>query len=136
PAFDEYASIQVLDLSMDLELWDAIALVKALPLLSDLRVGVSSLGTQPHGISEDELPAYVIAKYAPAGERFRCWQTWNVHDYQESVDVRCVLLLALVCPNFDYVAVSAWERKFFMAHMKEMIAKDWYRPHAKRLQLT
>ncbi|KAJ2031818.1 hypothetical protein IWW57_000534 [Coemansia sp. S610] len=136
PALGVCANIQVLDfyISMDLALWDVIALVKALPLLSDLRAGVSFLGALSYGISEDELPAYVIAKYAPAGERFRCWHKWNVHAYQERVDVRCVLLLALVCPNFDYAAVSAGHCKFFMAHMKEMIAKDWYRPHAKRLQ--
>ncbi|KAJ2355869.1 hypothetical protein H4S02_012855, partial [Coemansia sp. RSA 2611] len=48
--------------------------------------------------------------------------------------VRCVLLLALVCPNFDYAAVDITNRDTIMAHMKRMITTDGFRPHALRLR--
>ncbi|KAJ2749732.1 hypothetical protein GGI19_005505, partial [Coemansia pectinata] len=74
PVFGEYTCIQVLTLeSLRLNLWDVIALVKALPLLSDLHTSYYIIGPQPGGVAEHELSAYVIANYAPAGKRFRSW---------------------------------------------------------------
>ncbi|KAJ2871401.1 hypothetical protein GGH93_004854 [Coemansia aciculifera] len=65
----EYTSIQVLNLgALHLNLWDIIALVKVLPLLSDLHTMLPVLGSQPDGFAEHELPAYAIANYAPTGK--------------------------------------------------------------------
>ncbi|KAJ2076099.1 hypothetical protein GGH13_000141 [Coemansia sp. S155-1] len=137
PMFGAYTCIQVLNLeNFHLELWDTIALIKALPLLSDLRATFSVLGPRPDGVSEPELPAYVIANYYPMGKRFRCWciefETFELHVFREAV--HCVLLLALVCPNFDYAAVPRGEREVVMAYMNEMIATDAFRPHASQLR--
>ncbi|KAJ2876231.1 hypothetical protein H4R27_006355, partial [Coemansia aciculifera] len=65
----EYTSIQVLNLgALHLNLWDVIALVKVLPLLSDLHTMLPVLGSQPDGFAAHELPAYAIANYAPTGK--------------------------------------------------------------------
>ncbi|KAJ2352219.1 hypothetical protein GGH92_001386 [Coemansia sp. RSA 2673] len=135
PAFGEHTCIQVLALEgLHLNLWDAIALVTALPLLSDLRTLLPVLGPLPNGVAKHKLPAYVIANYAPTGKRFRCWSygySLDGNGFKEAV--RCVLLLALVCPNFDYAAVGL-SGELFMAHMKEMITTDGFRPYAARLR--
>ncbi|KAJ2107748.1 hypothetical protein GGI16_001413 [Coemansia sp. S142-1] len=135
PAFGEHTCIQVLALEgLHLNLWDAIALVTALPLLSDLRTLLPVLGPLPNGVAKHKLPAYVIANYAPTGNSFRCWSYgYNVGGNSFKEAVRCVLLLALVCPNFDYAAVGL-SGELFMAHMKEMITTDGFRPYAARLR--
>ncbi|KAJ1925199.1 hypothetical protein GGI09_000435 [Coemansia sp. S100] len=135
--FGEYTCIQVLNLeNLHLDIWDTIALIKALPLLSDLHATFSVLGPRPDGVSEPELPAYLIANYAPMGKLFRCWciefETFELHVFREAV--HCVLLLALACPNFDYAAVPRGEREVVMAYMNEMIATDAFKPHASRLR--
>ncbi|KAJ2026697.1 hypothetical protein GGI06_000036 [Coemansia sp. S85] len=135
PVFGEYACIQVLRLtSVKLNLWDAIALIKALPLLSDLHAPFPDLGPLPRGVAKHKLPAYVIANYAPTGKRFRRWVCELGSGSTIKKIVRCVLLLALVCPNFDYAAVDIINRDAIMAHMKRMIATDGFRPHALRLR--
>ncbi|KAJ2859444.1 hypothetical protein GGH94_006104, partial [Coemansia aciculifera] len=70
PLLGEYTCIQVLSLIRTaIDLWDVIALVKTLPLLTDLHTQLSELQVWPSGISKHKLPAYVIANYAPMGER-------------------------------------------------------------------
>ncbi|KAJ1925378.1 hypothetical protein LPJ71_000191 [Coemansia sp. S17] len=131
----EYTCIQVLHLgALCLNLWDVIALVSALPLLSDLHSSFSALGTRLNGVVKHALPAYVITNYALTGKRFRCWHLLirTLDDIKNAV--RCVLLLALVCPNFDYAAVVEMDCELFMAHMKEMITTDGFRPYAVRLR--
>ncbi|KAJ2056731.1 hypothetical protein GGI17_006049 [Coemansia sp. S146] len=131
----EYTSIQVLNLgALHLNLWDVIALVKVLPLLSDLHTMLPVLGPQPDRYAEHELPAYVIANYAPTGKRFRCWSFIFLIGGDLKSAVRCVLLLALVCPNFDYAVVVEMKRELFMAHMSEMTITDEFRPHESRLR--
>ncbi|KAJ2057791.1 hypothetical protein GGI17_005443 [Coemansia sp. S146] len=135
PVFGEYTCIQVLKLeSLRLNLWDVIALVKALPLLLDLHTSYYVLAPRPDGVAEHELPAYVIANYAPTGKRFRCCHFSIDPTGDVNNSVRCVLLLALVCPNFDYAAVTRTDRDLFMAYMKAMIAIDEFRPYESRLQ--
>ncbi|KAJ2571061.1 hypothetical protein GGH95_004186 [Coemansia sp. RSA 1836] len=81
------------------------------------------------------LPAYIIENYAPRGERFRCWSIEYRCDLPVDEPVRCVLLLALACPNFDYAAVWSPSREKFMAHMKEVITTGGgFRPHKARLR--
>ncbi|KAJ2055507.1 hypothetical protein GGI17_006629 [Coemansia sp. S146] len=134
PLLGDYSCIQVLSLPYTaMDLWDVIALVKALPLLADVHTEFSKPEAWPSGISDQHLPAHVIANYAPMGERFRCWRL-EIYDAEVKVAVKCVLLLALVCPNLDYAAVSANRRELFMAHMKKAISLNGYRQHAPRLR--
>ncbi|KAJ2053484.1 hypothetical protein H4S04_000644 [Coemansia sp. S16] len=134
PLLCEYTCIQVLLLPfISMDLWGTIALVKALPLLTDLHIGTARIGSLPRGVHKHMLPAYVIANYAPIGERFRCLQL-ELHDKQFKVSVKCMLLLALVCPNFDYTAIPVDRRELFMAHMKKTISSNGYRQHAARLR--
>ncbi|KAJ2062720.1 hypothetical protein GGI17_002227 [Coemansia sp. S146] len=114
PVLGEYTCIQVLALPfMSMDVWDVIALVKALPLLTDLHTRFSKPEAWPSGIFDQHLPAYVITNYAPIGERFRCWRFADFHDTDVKAAVKCVLLLALICPNFDYAAVSAGDQTAF-----------------------
>ncbi|KAJ2051733.1 hypothetical protein GGI08_005189 [Coemansia sp. S2] len=134
PSLDGYTCIQVLSLSsMSMDLWDVMALVKALPNLTDLHTIFAKPEAWPSGILDQNLPAYVIANYAPIGERFRCWRA-ELYDADVKVAVKYMLLLALVCPNFDYAAVLSGDRELFMAHMKKIISSNGYRQHATRLR--
>ncbi|KAJ2813145.1 hypothetical protein FBU31_007483, partial [Coemansia sp. 'formosensis'] len=135
PVFGEYAEIQVLELpSTPLTFWDVIELTKALPLLSDLRTYFSPGADLPDGLTEAELPAYVCKNYYPAGKRFRCWQLLILQGQNFEFAAKSVLLLALACPSFDYVAVPAANRPLFMAHMKKMIRTNEFKEHAPRLR--
>ncbi|KAJ2861181.1 hypothetical protein GGH94_005059 [Coemansia aciculifera] len=131
----EYTSIQVLKLGLlRLSLWEVIALVKSLPLLSDLYTSIPAIEQWPTGAPKHKRPAYVIANYAPTGERFRCWHIVINSGNRLKNFVRCVLLLALICPNFDYAAVDVEYRENFMMCMNNMITTDGFRPHATRLR--
>ncbi|KAJ2754574.1 hypothetical protein GGI19_002309 [Coemansia pectinata] len=135
PVFREYTCIQVLMIPfVPIRLWEAIALIKGLPLLSDLHTLIPSIEPWPTGVPKHKLPAYVITNYAPTGKRFRCWHFDIIIDLGHKNVIRCALLLALVCPNFDYANVGVVHREVFMAHMKEMITTDGFRPHAARLR--
>ncbi|KAJ2885182.1 hypothetical protein H4R27_001553 [Coemansia aciculifera] len=128
----DYVNIQVLSMSrMDLSIWDAIALIKSLPLLSDLHTRYLTLGERLRGIKENELPDYVRITYAPMGKRFRCWKAAGSSNHGELAT--CMLLLALVCPNFDYAAVSSYRDPFIEA-MKEKIGEPGFRQDAPRLR--
>ncbi|KAJ2342348.1 hypothetical protein GGH92_005414 [Coemansia sp. RSA 2673] len=116
------------------QLWEVIALVKALPLLSELYMAVPTIDPWPTGIPKHKLPAYVIANYAPTSGRFRCWHFCINSDNGFKNVVRCVLLLALVCPNFDFATIDIGYREKFMMCMKKMINTDGFRPHATRLR--
>ncbi|KAJ2752844.1 hypothetical protein GGI19_003546 [Coemansia pectinata] len=127
PLLGEYTCIQVLSIPfMSMDLWSIIALVKSLPLLTDLHTQFSKPETWPSGVFNQHLPTHVIANYAPMGERFRCWQLVGLNGMEVKVAVKCVLLLALVCPNFDYAAVPAGNRELFMAYLKKAINIDQY----------
>ncbi|KAJ1814829.1 hypothetical protein LPJ60_005919, partial [Coemansia sp. RSA 2675] len=70
--FGNYACIQVLLFPhTSLTIWDVIALVRSLPLLSELRTGLPKLGESIPGVSTTDLPEYVCSNYAPLGSRFR-----------------------------------------------------------------
>ncbi|KAJ2108437.1 Vacuolar protein sorting-associated protein 72 [Coemansia sp. S142-1] len=68
------------------------------------------------------------------GKWFRCWRINTDSVFEVKVAAKWALLLALICPKFDYVAVPANSRELFMAHMKEMIASNGYRQHVTRLR--
>ncbi|KAJ2833117.1 hypothetical protein GGI24_000963 [Coemansia furcata] len=115
-------------------LWDVIALVKSLPLLSDLQTWAPQLSPLPTGIDEANTLSHVFTNYSPIGERFRCWHV----NYDGTCDleeiVKCVLTLALACPNFTYVAVDKKQRLDFMEKMKAVIESPEFMCQAHRLR--
>ncbi|KAJ2449692.1 hypothetical protein GGF42_004696 [Coemansia sp. RSA 2424] len=134
---ENHASIQYLSLfGARLSFWDAISLIKSLPLLSDLAKVTPYLGEPPQSLREDELPNYVRATYAPMGQRFRCWRitiySYFTVSYAELAT--CMLLLALACPNFDYAAVNNSHRQKFMEAMKQKIGEPEFSQDAPRLE--
>ncbi|KAJ2061157.1 hypothetical protein GGI17_003267 [Coemansia sp. S146] len=130
-----YTSIQVLKLArVSLDLWDVITLTQSLLLLSDLHTPQPKPVSVPDDIVHDDLPDYVQRTYAPAGKRFRCWHL-SYHRFGDHLAVvMCVLLLALVCPNFDYAATPSDMRQGFMRQMEESIASEAFKKYAPRLQ--
>ncbi|KAJ2055987.1 hypothetical protein GGI17_006423 [Coemansia sp. S146] len=130
-----HACIQVLSLlGLRLDLWQIVALIKSLPLLSDLQTSLPSLEPMPDGVTMDELPEYIISNYAPMGKRFRCWHLNNGHIYNHTELMTCVLLLALACPNFDYAVPPFFQRELFMEQMKKDIGSDRFKSYAPRLR--
>ncbi|KAJ2571840.1 hypothetical protein GGH95_004143 [Coemansia sp. RSA 1836] len=128
-------SIQFLSLySATLPFWDVVNLVKSLPLLSDLETGEPVLDKSPQGVTLAQLPEYARSTYAPMGKRFRCWHiTFSPSTRLDNL-ATCVLVLALICPNFDYTAVDRSHREQFMQEMKKQIAEPWFSPDAPRLR--
>ncbi|KAJ2055508.1 hypothetical protein GGI17_006630, partial [Coemansia sp. S146] len=101
----------------------------SLPLLSDLYAQAPSFGSMPDGVTMDELPEYMVSTYAPMGERFRCWR---IICYTSNVEN--IILLALICPNFDYAAVHPEYRELSIAHMRDKIQADGFRHHEEWLR--
>ncbi|KAJ2863163.1 hypothetical protein GGH94_003791 [Coemansia aciculifera] len=132
----DYACIQVLSLPYtELTLWDIISLIKSLPLLSDLATKNSNLGELPLGVSTSDLPEYVRTNYTPMGKRLRCWHISYFWSYDTVEVVTVALLLALACPNFDYVAVDDYiRREKFMTAMQEKIGEPGFSQDAPRLR--
>ncbi|KAJ2459543.1 hypothetical protein GGF42_001402 [Coemansia sp. RSA 2424] len=130
----DHSCVQVLVLmETSLELWDILACVKELPLLSDLHCITLGLGPMPKGVSEDTLPSFVRSTYAPMGKRFRFWSYFRMPQVSLETVAECALLLALACPNFDY-ASPGYEHGPFMANMMDLIASDRFQPYAPRLR--
>ncbi|KAJ1918016.1 hypothetical protein GGI16_001776 [Coemansia sp. S142-1] len=134
PLFSDNPYIQVLMLPiLEFKLCDVIALVKSLPLLSELTTGPPYLGPTPIDISEKELPAYVVSKHYPTGKRFRCWHFRKSTREPITNVVKCVLLLALACPKFTFAVADRSNREEFMKQMEIAIASDIFKPYASRL---
>ncbi|KAJ2880349.1 hypothetical protein H4R27_004777 [Coemansia aciculifera] len=133
--FGSHTNIQVLNLVWGcIELWEVITLIQSLPLLSDLHTPQPKPVPVPDDIFHDDLPDYVQRTYAPASKRFRCWHL-SYYCFGDHRDVvMCVLLLALVCPNFNYAATTSDMRQGFMRQMEESIASEAFKKYAPRLQ--
>ncbi|KAJ2835800.1 hypothetical protein FBU31_001524, partial [Coemansia sp. 'formosensis'] len=135
PLLGTYDSIQVLVLAkMCPTFWDTITLIRSLPLLSDLHTRMPNLREMPAGVNLTQLPTYVILHYPTMGKRFRFW---NIVQYRREISnetVHCVLLLALICPNFDYATPPSNMCQWFMDKMKAIINTDGYKQYATRLQ--
>ncbi|KAJ2910810.1 hypothetical protein GGI21_000487 [Coemansia aciculifera] len=84
-----------------LTIWDAMATIKSLPLLSNLITHSLLLGDIPQEVvAADELPDYVRSTYAPMGEQFRYWRIVGESREPHEMVAACIQILALVCPNF------------------------------------
>ncbi|KAJ2012656.1 hypothetical protein IW146_007259 [Coemansia sp. RSA 922] len=135
-ALKHHGCIQILSLpSTPLTIWQAITLVESLPLLSELQTNAPVLGELPQGLSIAELPEYVRSNYAPMGKRFRCWQIYDRPEHEYKEIATCVLLLALVCPNFNYAVFDYSRcREPFMKVMQDIIAEPEFSQDAPRLR--
>ncbi|KAJ2873989.1 hypothetical protein GGH93_002789 [Coemansia aciculifera] len=112
--------------------WDAIALINFLPLLSDLHAPCPMVGTLDDDPALADIPTYVLAKYTSTGSRFRCWHFEHpMHDYFIEA-VKAMLILALVCPNFDCFVPLPKEREPIMKLLEETIATDGFEKYAPR----
>ncbi|KAJ2059274.1 hypothetical protein GGI17_004515 [Coemansia sp. S146] len=149
PLFGMFDSIQVLELpNTRLTLWDSITLVKSLPLLSDFHTSTPCLGEMPAGINLARLPAHVVINHtligtnspqpptfvATRGRRFRFWNIVEMRREELVEAVHCVLLMALLCPNFDYAAPPSDIHQIFMDKLVEIIHTDGYQQYSTRLQ--
>ncbi|KAJ2822855.1 hypothetical protein FBU31_004467 [Coemansia sp. 'formosensis'] len=135
PLLGDHPCIQVLSLTnVPLSFWDVIVVVKSLPLLTDFYAYPQSCEPLPSGATKAKLPDYVCPTYAPLSQRFRCWHLKCYICTNLAVTVRCVLLLALACPNFDYAAIAPSYRVAFMELMKKAIAAKEFEPYASRLR--
>ncbi|KAJ2115702.1 hypothetical protein IW146_002097 [Coemansia sp. RSA 922] len=137
PMLAECPWIKVLMLSdMRLELWDALNLVKSLPLLTDLYTDGITLNTTPDGVTVDELPTYVVTTHGLTSERFRCWHIIDFRSGGYDVLASCVLLVALACPNFEYISHPFSLRKKILEPMVKMSSAarfERYKPRLERL---
>ncbi|KAJ2061146.1 hypothetical protein GGI17_003256 [Coemansia sp. S146] len=130
-----HVCIQVLSLpNLCPDLWQVIALIKLLPLLSDLHTSFPCLGPMPDGVTLDSLPGHIVSNYAPIGRRFRCWYPRSGYVTNFTELTTCVLLLALVCPNFDYAVPPSFQRRLFMEMLEKDIDSDRFKPYAPRLR--
>ncbi|KAJ2486045.1 hypothetical protein EV174_001359 [Coemansia sp. RSA 2320] len=122
--------------SMVLGLTDVVTLIKSLPLLSDLYVDYPRLDVVPDGVPSDELPSYMISTYAPMGERFRSWHCACFYKWRASDEeiAKCILLLALVCPNFNKASVSSDAQKALMDAMRKAVNSAGFERHAWQLR--
>ncbi|KAJ2334246.1 hypothetical protein GGH92_008375 [Coemansia sp. RSA 2673] len=130
----DHACIQVLSLpSWSPDLWQVIALIKSLPLLSDLCTMLPWLGPIPDGVTMAALPEHVISNYAPVGKAFLRWSVNSGHVDSYAEIATCVLLLVLACPNFDRVSPPYFQPEMFIEQMEIAIASDPFKPYAARL---
>ncbi|KAJ2346800.1 hypothetical protein GGH91_002079, partial [Coemansia sp. RSA 2671] len=135
PLIGNHPCIQVLSLlNVPVSFWDVINLVKLLPLLTDFYAYLQSIGTLPSGVAKNKLVNYVRSTYAPMSRRFRCWHLKCIVYVSLEIAVRCVLLLALACPNMDYAAIAPPSRVAFMELMKKAIDSREFQPYAPRLR--
>ncbi|KAJ2400634.1 hypothetical protein GGF41_007880, partial [Coemansia sp. RSA 2531] len=93
-----------------------------------LTTGPPYLGPTPINITEKELPAYVVSKHYPTGKRFRCWRFRKSTREPITNVVKCVLLLALACPNFTFAVADRSDREEFMKQMEIAISSDIFKP--------
>ncbi|KAJ2069181.1 hypothetical protein GGI08_000487 [Coemansia sp. S2] len=135
PLHSRLANIQVLTLShTPVDLWGILALLKLLPVLSDLTTLPPALGPMPTGVTRAKLTAHVISNYSPTAKRFHCWRFCD-HNYGDHTDiVMCVVLVALVCPNFDYAAPRPSGHKIYREKLEDTIATGGFKKYAPRLR--
>ncbi|KAJ2032098.1 hypothetical protein IWW57_000385, partial [Coemansia sp. S610] len=133
PLFANITSIRVLSLpEMVVNFWDMIALIKSLPLLSDLRTSFPVLGPEHRDIKPNELPSYVAKTFGPISWWF-C--RWYFCDLDNSMAVaKCVLLLALICPNFEHINPEHYDDDDFVSAMRELCCTPGFKPFAARLR--
>ncbi|KAJ2894369.1 hypothetical protein GGI21_004938, partial [Coemansia aciculifera] len=84
-----------------------------------------SIGTLTQNVKFKELLDYMRTTYAPMGKRFWYCHISDVAGYNMRASIArltiCVLLLALVCHNFDYVLTASDESDKFVSEFKKKV---------------
>ncbi|KAJ2698050.1 hypothetical protein H4218_003551 [Coemansia sp. IMI 209128] len=135
PLFGKFANIQVLVLpGLRLSVWDAMTLFNSLPLLSDFHALSPTLDPLPEGVTKRKLVAHVLSSYSPMALRFRCWHLGTRQDELLKVSATPFVLLALACPNFDFVAVDPKRRDMLTRALEKTIGVATYKRYVPRLR--
>ncbi|KAJ2073884.1 hypothetical protein GGH13_001698 [Coemansia sp. S155-1] len=132
---NRHVNLRILSLPcLRLSIWNAMALIQSLPLLSDLHAKAPTLDPIPAGATKRTLVKYVTSNYSPMGTRFRCWHFGDERLKELKGAVVPFLLLALACPNFDYAAIVHYHREMFAELLEKVINMATYKKHAPRLR--
>ncbi|KAJ2809958.1 hypothetical protein H4S07_002956, partial [Coemansia furcata] len=119
----------------NLDLRRVIMLIKALPLLSNLKTCHPKLGAIPSGVTLNQLPAFLRSKYYPIGERFQFWDLGSCPPESMPDIVMCVMMLALVCPNFTHVNEVDNTRSTFSRILLNAAKSAMFKQYSKRMLL-
>ncbi|KAJ2076000.1 hypothetical protein GGH13_000213 [Coemansia sp. S155-1] len=132
--FSLHPSIQTLSLNgTNFTLLTVIKLVKALPMLSDL---YSDYPMLDRSIAVFDWPAIIassVKRYAPLNKRFKFW-CFSSRGRLTKEMVQCVLLLAVLCPNFNYAMSSGDNQMEFMLLARKIIASPGFKNYEQRLK--
>ncbi|KAJ2458278.1 hypothetical protein GGF42_002172, partial [Coemansia sp. RSA 2424] len=102
----EHTAIQILSIEgAAFALLDVVALIKSLPLLSDLRLDVPKLDSHLADIPKSQLFETLIESHASMGRQLRRLIVRESRVPLEDLAV-FIMLLASLCPNLDFMDVS------------------------------
>ncbi|KAJ2885197.1 translation machinery-associated protein 16 [Coemansia aciculifera] len=103
-----FEHVQVFEATFDkLSLFSVLCLLKALPALTELRCGISGLGSELEDIAGKKLPDHIASTYRAIGQNMRVWHIPSTNDDDDANNIiECIVLLALVCPKFRRVNVA------------------------------
>ncbi|KAJ1988532.1 hypothetical protein GGI25_004473 [Coemansia spiralis] len=128
-------NLQILDLPCSLfSLADLIALVKAIPALTELHCMSAGVGNDYSGIPHSQLADYMRKNYYPLNRSFKRWHI--CHDYtkplmfagQAESMVACALLMSVVCPRFTSVLCDYTDKDRFNSIIQLALSRN---PHGK-----
>ncbi|KAJ2493212.1 hypothetical protein IWW47_004891 [Coemansia sp. RSA 2052] len=112
---------------------DVVALIKSLPLLSDLRLDVPKLDSHLADIPKCRLFETLIESHAPMGKQLRRLIVQNYRVPLEDLAV-FTMLLASLCPNLDFMDVSHNLIAHFGRHVKRCTASNPFQKYEQLLQ--
>ncbi|KAJ2337249.1 hypothetical protein GGI00_000364 [Coemansia sp. RSA 2681] len=130
----EHTSIQALSMERAaLTVLDVVALIKSLPLLSELRLHIPKLDSHLADIPKSQLFETLIESHAPMGKQLRRLVVQRVHVSLEDLAAFTVLLASL-CPNLNFMDVSYDCIAHLGRHMKSCTASDPFQKYEQLLQ--
>ncbi|KAJ1670716.1 hypothetical protein GGF38_001326, partial [Coemansia sp. RSA 25] len=130
----KHTSIQVLSMERAaFTVLDVVALIKSLPLLSELRLHIPKLDSHLADISKSQLFEMLIESHAPMGRQLQRLIVRRVHVSLEDLAAFTVLLASL-CPNLDFMDVSYDCIAHLGRHMKSCTASDPFQKYEQLLQ--
>ncbi|KAJ2447119.1 hypothetical protein GGF42_005519 [Coemansia sp. RSA 2424] len=116
-------------------LLNIVALIKAIPLLSELNTTMPQLDSHLVDLPKLQLVETLIEGHAPMGKQFRRWILQGSVWEMECVDH--AILLALLCPNLYIVDITRVSDELADRHAKDYIALHQLEQYEQRLrQLT
>ncbi|KAJ2637304.1 hypothetical protein GGF44_002974 [Coemansia sp. RSA 1694] len=116
-------------------LLNIVALIKALPLLYELKTTRLQLDSHLVDLPKSQLVETLIEGHAPISKQLR---RWILHESEIKVEwVEYAILLALLCPNLYIVDITSVSGELAAKHAKDYIALHQLEQYEQRLrQLT